>query len=72
VREMATPNVPVRKPMPNAPEHQDASAAKFGFEPHLAANNARQGVSGNSLHFVLALGILGALAVFLLLIYWVY
>jgi hypothetical protein len=72
MREMATPNDPVRKPLQAAPEYQDSSASKFGFEPNLAANNARQGVTGHGVRFVLAFGILGALAVFLWLIYWVY
>jgi hypothetical protein len=69
---MATPKDPIRNATPNAPEYKDPSASKFGFEPNLAANNARQGVTGHGVRFVLAFSILGALAVFLLLIYWVY
>jgi hypothetical protein len=72
VRQMATPNNPIRRPMPSVPEYQGSPASKFGFEPSLAANNARQGVTGHGVRFVLAFGILGALAVFLWLIYWVY
>jgi hypothetical protein len=72
VREMATPNDPIRKPGPSAPEYQDTSASKFGFEPNLAADNARQGVTGHGVRLVLGFGIAGALIAFLWLIYWVY
>lgn len=72
MREMATPSEPTRKPMQVAPEYQDASASKFGFEPDLAANKARQGVTGHGVRIVLAVGILGVLAAFLWLLYWVY
>jgi hypothetical protein len=72
VRQMTTPNDPVRKPVPGAPEYDDPSESKFGFEPDLAANNARQGVIGHGVRFVLAFSILGALAVFLYVFYWVY
>lgn len=69
---MATPEQTARHTVRAAPEYDDPSAPKFGFEPDLAANNARQGVTGHGVRFVLAFGILGALAVFLWVIYWVY
>jgi hypothetical protein len=69
---MNTINDPANKPMGQAPEYEDVPASKFGFEPGLAVNNARQGVTGHGVRFVLAAGIIGALAVFLWLIYWVY
>jgi hypothetical protein len=72
MREMATPNNPIPKPLATAPEYQETSASKFGFEPNLAANNARQGVTGHGVRLVLGFSIAGALLVFLWLLYWVY
>jgi hypothetical protein len=69
---MRTPADPIRRTLSQAPEYEDDSGPKFGFEPAMAANNARQGVTGHGVRFVLAAGILGALAVFIWLIYWVY
>lgn len=69
---MPAPNRNIHRPVRQAPEYEDSSAAKFGFEPALAENNARQGVTGHGVRFVLGVGILGALAAFVWLLYWVY
>lgn len=69
---MSMPKNPAQKPLASAPDYQDPSASKFGFEPSLAANNARQGVTGHGVRFVLGFSILGALAVFIWLFYTVY
>jgi hypothetical protein len=72
MREMAKPKNSMPKPVVAAPEYQDAPASKFGFEPNLATNNARQGVTGHGVRLVLGFSIAGALLVFLWLLYWVY
>ena len=55
-----------------APEYREtASSSGFG-KPGLAANKARQGVTGQGVSYVLGFSLAGAVAVFLLLYFWVY
>ena len=79
VRKEKPESAPVEKTagaMPSskkaAPEYREtASSSGFG-KPGLAANKARQGVTGQGVSYVLGFSLAGAVAVFLLLYFWVY
>ncbi len=55
-----------------APEYEKSAKPNFGAETALNPNNARQGVTGHGVRFVLAFSLLAAAAAFLWLIFWVY
>jgi hypothetical protein len=55
-----------------APDYKKPAVDQASGKPGLAANKARQGVTGQGVKYVLGFSLAGAVAVLLLVYFWVY